>query len=211
MHRTLIALALVACSGDPVPRPLGGSFGGGGAAPTADGQADTGADGGGDKAPIFQVFRVVPQWVVRAERQEAGYTACEARAFDQEQETALGLRLDGDGGFAVTLLSPDTLLAPGFSRPNEVTVAVPYGESWQFASTMEGGVERVRFVPDDGFGLAYALTRGWQVEIKIGTLDLNYRLRGVADAITLLGQCVRLFINPALDLPPIPPPEPSDS
>ena len=108
------------------------------------------------------------------------------------------------------MLSPETLLAPGFSRPNDVTVAVPYGASWRFASTMEGGVERVRFVPDNGFGLAYALTRAWQVEFKIGTLDLSYRLRGVGDALTLLGQCVRLHINPDLDLPPFPTATPGD-
>ena len=204
MRRTLLALILAACAADAQP----GAVGTGSA--TANGEANS-ADGSGDDRPIFQVFRVVPQWVVRAERLEAGYAACEARAFDEDQETALGLRLDGDGGFAVTLLSPDTLLAPGFSRPNEVTVAVPYGASWRFASTMEGGVERVRFVPEDGFGLAYALTRGWQVDFKIGTLDLHYRLRGVADALTLLGQCVRLFINPALDLPPFPRATPGDS
>ena len=206
MRRTLLALILAACAADAEP----GAVGTGGGS-TADGAANAAdGSGNGDEEPIFQVFRVVPQWVVRAERLEAGYVACEARAFDEDQETALGLRLDGEGGFAVTLLSPDTLLAPGFSRPNDVTVAVPYGASWRFASTMEGGVDRARFVPDDGFGLAYALTRGWQVEFKIGTLDLHYRLRGVADALTLLGQCVRLFINPDLDLPPFPRPPPAD-
>ena len=201
MRCALLALLLIACSDDPVPRPLGGSFGapaGGVVAATADGGETD------EEAPTYQMFRVVPQWVVRAERLDDEYTACQARAFDEDQETALGLRLDGDGVFSVALMSPDTILPPGFSRPNEVIIAVPYGESWRFASTMEGGVSQVNFVPDNSFGLAYALTRAWQVEIKIGTQDLRYRLRGVADAITLLGQCVRLFINPELDLPPFP-------
>ena len=88
-------LSLTACAADGEPAATGTGT-------TAAGDPASAADGGGtgDDMPIFEVFRVVPQWVVRAERREAGYVACEARAFDEDQETALGLRLDGDGGFA---------------------------------------------------------------------------------------------------------------
>lgn len=159
-----------------------------------------------DEPPVFEVFRVLPQWVVRAEKRPSGYTACDARAFDQDHDTAMGIRLDGTGAFSMTLASPQDLVPPGFSRPNDVDVAMPYGQAWRFHVDMQGGYQEVNLVPEDGFGLAYALTRGWQVEVQVGTLILQFRLRGVADGVTALGECVRLFINPNLDLPPLLPP-----
>lgn len=163
-----------------------------------------------DDPPIFEVFRVLPQWVVRSEKRAAGYVACDARGFDEDHDTALGLRLDGSGGFSVTLASAEELLPPGFRRPNTVSVAMPYGEAWRFDAEMQGGIGQVALVPGNGFGLAYALTRGWQVGVQIGTLELRFRLRGVAEAVTALGQCVRLFVNPNLDLPPLPQPPADD-